>query len=228
MEKKERNQQKKLPKSRNPDPIIVLFLLSCFCITKSRIFIFITMKYLIAGLGNPGPEYELTRHNIGFLTLDRLADAQGVSFATDRLADTARFTHKGRTLHLIKPNTFMNLSGKAVNYWLQTLKISKQNLLVVTDDIALPFGKLRLRTKGSSAGHNGLKNIEELTGGQDYTRLRMGVGNDFPKGRQVDYVLSRFPREELDVLSELMDRAGAMILSFTTLGAERTMSQYND
>ncbi len=186
------------------------------------------MKYLITGLGNPGPEYELTRHNIGFLTLDRLADAQGASFATDRLADTARFTYKGRTLHLIKPNTFMNLSGKAVNYWLQTLKISKENLLIVTDDIALPFGKLRLRTKGSSAGHNGLKNIEELTGGSDYIRLRMGVGSDFPKGRQVDYVLSRFPQQELDQLPNLMDRAGEMILSFATLGAERTMSQYND
>lgn len=186
------------------------------------------MKYLIAGLGNPGPKYELTRHNIGFLTLDRLADVNGVEFKTDRLADVADFKFKGRTLHLIKPNTFMNLSGKAVNYWMQELKISKEQLLVVTDDIALPFGKLRMRAKGSSAGHNGLKNIEELTGGANYPRLRFGVGSDFPKGRQVDYVLSHFPQEELDQLPEIMDRAGEMILSFTTIGIDRTMSQFND
>ena len=186
------------------------------------------MKYLIVGLGNPGAEYELTRHNIGFLTLDRLADRQECVFRTDRLADIADFRHKGRTLYLVKPNTYMNLSGKAVNYWLQTLKIAKENLLVLVDDIALPFGTLRMRTKGSSAGHNGLKNIEQLTGGQNYARLRMGVGDDFPKGKQVDYVLSRFPQEELDALPELMDRAGEMALSFATQGASRTMSAFND
>lgn len=186
------------------------------------------MKYLIAGLGNPGAEYELTRHNIGFLTLDRLADQQQVGFQTGRFADISMFKHKGRSIYLIKPNTFMNLSGKAVNYWLQDLKISKQQLLVITDDIALPFGKLRMRTKGSSAGHNGLKNIEAVVGGQDYARLKFGVGNDFSRGKQVDYVLSNFPAEELDQLPALMDRAGEMILSFATIGADRTMSQYND
>src|SRR5574337_1071974 len=118
------------------------------------------MKYLIVGLGNPGTEYELTRHNIGFLTLDRIADIHKIHFETHRLADKAEFKYKGRQLYLIKPNTFMNLSGKAVAYWLQELKISKENLLVLVDDVALPFGSLRLRTQGSSAGHNGLKNIE--------------------------------------------------------------------
>jgi PTH1 family peptidyl-tRNA hydrolase len=121
----------------------------------------------------------------------------------------------------------MNLSGKAVNYWMQELKIPKENLLVLTDDIALPFGTLRMRAKGSSAGHNGLKNIKQLTGGQNYARLRMGVGDDFHKGQQVDYVLSPFPREELDQLPEIMDRAGEMILAFCTMGIARAMSQYN-
>ena len=185
------------------------------------------MKYLIVGLGNPGPKYELTRHNVGFLTLDRLAEQQSAAFRNDRLADVADFKYKGRIVYLIKPTTFMNLSGKAVNYWLQALKIPKENLLVVTDDIALPFGKLRMKPKGSSAGHNGLKNIEDLTGGQDYARLRFGVGNDFHKGQQVDYVLSPFPREELDALPDLMDKAGEMVLAFATVGIERTMSQYN-
>ena len=186
------------------------------------------MKYLIVGLGNPGAEYELTRHNIGFLTLDRLADQRRCSFRADRLVDIVDFRHKGRSIYLVKPSTYMNLSGKAVNYWLQSLKIAKENLLVLTDDIALPFGTLRMRAKGSSAGHNGLKNIEELTGGQNYARLRMGVGNDFPKGKQVDYVLSQFPPEELDALPALMDRAVEMVLSFTTQGIARTMSQFND
>ena len=185
------------------------------------------MKYLVIGLGNPGPQYELTRHNVGFLTLDRLAEQQGSTFRSDRLADVADFKYKGRTVHLAKPTTFMNLSGKAVNYWLQALKIPKENLLIITDDLALPFGTLRMKPKGSSAGHNGLKNIEDLTGGQDYARLRFGVGNDFHRGQQVDYVLSPFPREELDALPELMDRAAEMILSFATIGIERTMSQFN-
>ncbi|MGD1892449.1 MAG: aminoacyl-tRNA hydrolase [Cyclobacteriaceae bacterium] len=185
------------------------------------------MKYLIVGLGNPGPKYELTRHNIGFLTLDRLAEQKGEVFEVSRLAEVSSVKHKGRTLYLIKPTTFMNLSGKAVNYWLQELKIPKENLLVLTDDIALPFGTLRMRAKGSSAGHNGLKNIEQLTGGQNYPRLRMGVGDDFHKGQQVDYVLSQFPREELDQLPEIMDRAAEMVLAFCTIGIARTMSQYN-
>src|SRR3954471_22031641 len=147
------------------------------------------MKFLIAGLGNIGAEYELTRHNIGFLVLDQLADLHKANFELGRYADKAEVKFKGRTLHLIKPTTFMNLSGKAVSYWLNELKIPKENLLVIVDEIALPFGSLRMRTKGSAAGHNGLKNIEELLGGQDYSRLRVGIGNEFGKGHQVDFVL---------------------------------------
>ncbi len=185
------------------------------------------MKFLIAGLGNIGPEYELTRHNIGFLTLDRLADNHKIDFITERLADKAELRYKGKQIHLIKPNTFMNLSGKAISYWLQDLKIPKENLLVVVDEIALPFGALRMRTKGSAAGHNGLKNIELLLGGQDYPRLRMGIGNDYSKGQQVDYVLSNFSQEELKALPEIMDKSIEMILSFCTIGAERTMNFFN-
>src|SRR5258708_18650545 len=172
------------------------------------------MKYLIAGLGNSGPEYELPRDNNGFLTLDRIADNHKLKFETHRLADKAEFKYKGRQLHLIKPNTYMNLSGKAIAYWLQELKIQKENLLVIVDDIALPFGSLRLRTKGSAAGHNGLKNIEELLGGQNYSRLRMGIGKDFSRGEQIDYVLSKFEKEEFEALPTFMDKSIAMILSF--------------
>jgi PTH1 family peptidyl-tRNA hydrolase len=186
------------------------------------------MKYLIVGLGNIGPEYEITRHNIGFLTLDRLADQQKVEFETLKLAMKSEFKYKGRQIHLIKPTTYMNLSGKAVNYWMQELKISKENILVITDDIALPFGKLRLRAKGSSAGHNGLKNIEQLTGGQGYARLKFGVGDDFHKGQQVDYVLSPFKKQEFEELPFAMDKACEMILGFTTIGVNMTMSQFND
>ena len=186
------------------------------------------MKYLIVGLGNIGPEYEVTRHNIGFLTLDRLADQKDVKFEMDRLAYHAEFKYKGRQIHLIKPTTYMNLSGKAMNYWMQELKVSKENTLVIVDDIAIPFGKLRMRIKGSSAGHNGLKNIEQLTGGQNYPRLKFGVGDDFPKGRQVDYVLSPFSQQEFDELPFVMDKAIDMILGFCSIGAVRTMNQFND
>lgn len=185
------------------------------------------MKYLIAGLGNIGTEYELTRHNIGFLVLDRLADTHKVEFATTRLADKAEIKYKGKQLHLIKPNTFMNLSGKAVAYWLQELKIPKENLLVIVDDLALPFGTLRMRTQGSSAGHNGLKSIELLLGDQNYNRLRFGIGNEFNKGGQVDYVLGNFSQPELEALPTLMDKAAEMIYSFCTMGPQRTMSQFN-
>ena len=185
------------------------------------------MKYLIAGLGNIGPEYELTRHNIGFLTLDRLADTKGVKFEMSKLAYTSQVNHKGRTLHLIKPTTYMNLSGKAINFYLQQHKIPKENLLVVTDDIALPYGKIRLKTRGSAGGHNGLKNIEQLCGGQNYSRLRFGVGDEFRKGGQVDYVLSNFNSKEIEELTIHMDRAIETIYSFCTIGPERTMNQYN-
>ena len=190
-------------------------------------FIASAMKYLIVGLGNIGPEYELTRHNIGFLVVDRLADIHKASFDLTRHAEKAELRYKGRQIHLIKPTTYMNLSGKAVAYWMQELGISKENVLVIVDDLALPFGSLRMRTKGSSAGHNGLKNIEQLLGGQDYARLRFGIGDDFHKGQQVDYVLSNFSKQEIERLPELMDKAGEMILSFCSIGAARTMSLFN-
>ena len=185
------------------------------------------MKFLIAGLGNIGPEYELTRHNIGFLTLDRLADSHKLDFATSRLADKTEMKYKGKQIHLIKPNTYMNLSGKAINYWLNDLKIPKENLLVVVDDIALPYGVLRMRALGSSAGHNGLTNIEETLGGKDYARLRMGIGNNYSKGQQVDYVLGNFDKEELKSLPTYMDKAIEAIFAFCTVGIERAMNLHN-
>lgn len=186
------------------------------------------MKYLIVGLGNPGEKYELTRHNIGFLVLDYLADKNEVAFKTEKLADKAEIKYKGRSLHLIKPNTFMNLSGKAVNYWMKELKVSKENLLVIVDDIALPHGKIRMRGKGSAGGHNGLTNIQQLIGGADYPRLRFGVGNDFHKGQQADYVLSNFSQEQFDELENPIKKACEMIQAFATIGIQRTMTQYND
>jgi len=185
------------------------------------------MKFLIVGLGNIGAEYELTRHNIGFLILDRMADESGVQFEQDRLGFKAEIKHKGRVLTLIKPTTYMNLSGRAVNYWLQQLKIPKENLLVVTDDLSLPYGKLRLKPKGSAGGHNGLKSIEELTGGANYSRLRFGVGDDFSKGRQVDYVLSPFAKNEMDELVVHMDTSIDAIKSYCSIGLERTMNSFN-
>ncbi len=186
------------------------------------------MKYLIVGLGNIGPAYELTRHNIGFLVLDRLAEQQKITFNSSGLAFQADFKFKSRQIYLIKPTTFMNLSGKAVNYWMKDLKIAKENVLVITDDIALPYEKMRMRAKGSAAGHNGLKSVEEHLGGNDYARLKFGISDNFHKGQQVDYVLSNFTPNELAVLPTLMDKAGEMILSFCTVGIERTMNLFND
>lgn len=185
-------------------------------------------EFLIAGLGNVGPAYELTRHNVGFLVLDRLADVHKSTFQTDRLADLAEVRYKGHKLHLIKPSTYMNLSGKAVRYWMNEFNLRKEHVLVVVDDLALPFGNLRMRRQGSSAGHNGLKNIEELLEGQDFARLRVGIGNSFSKGQQVDFVLSRFTDEEFKQLPEILDKASAMILDFCTMGIDRAMSQHND
>ncbi|MFN5169642.1 MAG: aminoacyl-tRNA hydrolase [Cyclobacteriaceae bacterium] len=185
------------------------------------------MKFLIIGLGNIGPEYELTRHNIGFLVLDRLAEKHEAKFSTSRLADHAEFRLKGKSIHLIKPNTYMNLSGKAMAYWMKELNVPKEHTLVVVDDIVLPFGKLRLRPQGSSAGHNGLKNIEELTGGQNYPRLRVGIGSDFGRGQQVDYVLSRFSEEEFKQMPELLDRAGDSITTFCLAGLVTAMNTFN-
>ncbi len=185
------------------------------------------MKYLIVGLGNIGHEYELTRHNIGFLILDRLADKNKVDFTLQRLAEKAEIKFKGRQLHIIKPTTYMNLSGKSVAYWMQELKIPKENTLTIVDDLALPFGQLRMRPKGSAAGHNGLKDIEAVLGTQEYPRLRFGIGNNFSKGHQVDFVLSRFDKSEFEELPAKMDAAIEAIQSFCTLGIEKTMSFSN-
>ena len=185
------------------------------------------MNYLIAGLGNIGPEYADTRHNIGFMILDELAKQEGARFYNMRLAYYAEVKHKARTLYLIKPTTYMNNSGKAVNHWMKQLKVPVENVLIVVDDIALPFGTLRLKPKGSAAGHNGLKDIEAALGHNLYARLRFGVGDDFPKGRQVNYVLNAFDKEELPALPALIDRSIEMIKSFTTVGTELTMTRFN-
>ena len=186
------------------------------------------MKYLIAGLGNIGAEYELTRHNIGFIILDSLALEKEVTFKPDRLADKAEIKYRGRTLIVIKPSTYMNLSGKAVKYWMDKEGIPKERILVITDDISLPFAKLRMRAKGSNAGHNGLGNIDQVTGGNNYPRLKCGIGSDFNKGGQVDYVLSKFNQDEFDNMDSYINKAKEMILSFASIGIERTMNQYND
>ena len=185
------------------------------------------MKYLIIGLGNPGAEYENTRHNIGFKVLDKLAGLSNISFSTEKLADIAEVKFKGRNLVLVKPNTFMNLSGKAVAYWMQKSKINIENILVVTDDISLPFGVLRLRKKGSDGGHNGLKNIQEVLTESNYPRLRFGVGNDFPRGKKIDYVLGDFTAENYETMEERIDMSVKIIQSFTAAGIGRTMSDFN-
>ena len=185
------------------------------------------MKYLIVGLGNIGPEYAYTRHNIGFMVVDRMAKEKGVSFDSGRLAFTAEVKHKGRTLHLIKPTTYMNLSGKALNYWMKELKVPIENVMVIVDDLAIPFGSLRMRAKGSDAGHNGLKNIQEILCHNKYPRLRFGIGDDYPKGRQVDYVLSPFSDGEFAELGLLIDKSIEMIYAFSSIGINRAMSQYN-
>lgn len=185
------------------------------------------MKYLIVGLGNIGAEYAGTRHNAGFDVLDALAGASNVSFTTDRYGAVAELRHRGRTLLLLKPSTYMNLSGKAVRYWMEQAKVAPENLLVIVDDIALPFGTLRMRTKGSAGGHNGLKNITEVLGHENYARIRFGIGGDFARGQQVDYVLGHWTDEERKLLPERLKLFGDAVLSFASIGAERTMNLYN-
>lgn len=185
------------------------------------------MKYLIAGLGNIGPDYEQTRHNIGFMVLDAFAKASNAVFEDRRYGFVTEMRLRNKSLILLKPSTFMNLSGNAIRYWLQKEKIENQNLLVVVDDLALPFGTLRMKSKGSDAGHNGLKHIQGLIG-QNYPRLRFGIGDNFPQGRQVDYVLDRFSEEEQRLLPERIDMAVDMIRSFCLAGIHITMNQYNN
>ncbi|MGB0863554.1 MAG: aminoacyl-tRNA hydrolase [Saprospiraceae bacterium] len=184
------------------------------------------MKYLIVGLGNIGAEYHKTRHNIGFDILDVLAEEFEVPFKTDKLGDVAEIKYKGRALTLLKPSTYMNLSGKAVNYWLQKKKIPKENLLILVDDLNLPYEKIRLRGKGSDGGHNGLKNINEIIGSK-YARLRFGIGDEFSKGRQINFVLGKWNEAEQEKMPDLIKKSNDMIKAFSAIGLARTMNQFN-
>ncbi len=185
------------------------------------------MKYLVVGIGNIGYEYKNTRHNIGFSVLDALAEKSGITFKEERYGARTQHKFKGRIFELLKPNTYVNLSGKAVNYWLQKEKIPQSNLLIIVDDLALPFGTLRLKTKGSDAGHNGLKNINQILGNQNYARLRFGIGDSFAHGHQVDYVLGKWEKEEQEHLPLLINKSIDVIHSFATIGSARTMNTYN-
>ncbi len=185
------------------------------------------MKYLIVGLGNIGSEYEDTRHNIGFNVLDEFAKQENLTFDNLRYGAVSQLKFKGKTLILLKPSTYVNLSGKSIRYWMQQEKIKPENLLVVVDDLAIPFGAVRMRQKGSDAGHNGLKNIQEIFGHNNYSRIRFGIGNNYSRGKQIDYVLGKWSKDELPMLPELIDHAIEMIKGFVTIGAARTMSQYN-
>ena len=186
------------------------------------------MKYLIVGLGNIGEEYRNTRHNIGFMVLDALAKASNIVFKDGRYGATSTLSIKGRQMLLLKPSTYMNLSGNAVRYWMQQEKIPLENVLIIVDDLALPFGSLRLKGKGSDAGHNGLKHIAATLGTQSYARLRFGIGNDFPKGGQIDYVLGKFGEEDMKLMPERLETAGEIIKSFCLAGLNITMNQYNN
>jgi len=186
------------------------------------------MKYLIACLGNIGAEYDETRHNIGFKIADHLAKNLECTFTTSRLAQVSEMKYKGKTLIVIKPTTYMNLSGKAVKYWLNEEKIPTENLLVVNDDIALPLGTLRLRKKGADGGHNGLTDIIEKLGTNEFCRLRFGLGDDFPRGRQIDFVLGKWKASEEPIVNEKCDMAVEIIKSFVTQGPDRTMTQFNN
>jgi len=185
------------------------------------------MKYLITGLGNMGAEYDGTRHNVGFEVVDTLARRYDAKFAHKTLGDITEFKHKGRTFVLLKPSTFMNLSGKAVNYWMQDKKIKPDNLLVIVDDMNLDFGGQRLKSKGSHGGHNGLKDIERVLGTSKYPRLRIGIGSNFSRGRQVDFVLGKWSDKEAVDIPELLSYAADTVEAFGTIGMSHTMSQFN-
>lgn len=184
-------------------------------------------KFLIVGLGNIGAEYAGTRHNIGFDVVDALVSKLGGSFSIDRLAEMVEVKWKGNILVCIKPTTYMNLSGRAVKYWMDKEKIAAEHILVVLDDLALPLTRLRVRPGGSDGGHNGLTSIQETLGTVAYPKLRFGIGNDFPKGRQVDYVLGKWSESELPLVRQKIDKSVEIIESFATIGIERTMSMYN-
>lgn len=184
-------------------------------------------KFLIVGLGNIGEKYTNTRHNIGFQIVDELAKDQKATFETEKLGDITNFRFKGKTFFLLKPSTYMNLSGKSVKYWMTKEKISIENVLIVTDDVNIDFGAIRIKTKGSAGGHNGLKDIQEKLNTQKYTRFRFGVGGNYPKGRQVDFVLGQWNKEEESQLIERIPMATKAILSFGTDGVNNTMNNFN-
>ena len=184
-------------------------------------------KFLIVGLGNIGSEYANTRHNIGFKILDYIANQEGTSFQTVKLGEVAELKIKGRTLLLLKPNTYMNLSGKAVKYWLEKENIEKENMLVITDDLNLAFGTIRIKTKGSDGGHNGLKNIQLLLNSTEYPRYRFGISDAFKKGQQVDYVLGEWSEEEKEKLKERLEISSEIVKSFALAGLSNTMNIYN-
>ncbi|WP_126247461.1 aminoacyl-tRNA hydrolase [Chitinophaga rhizosphaerae] len=186
------------------------------------------MKYLIVGLGNIGPEYHHTRHNIGFDVADAFAAKHQAVFRSDRLADVADVRWKGKIFVVIKPTTYMNLSGRAVKYWMDKEKIPVENVLVIMDELALPLETLRLRPGGSDAGHNGLKSIQDSIATNQYPRLRFGIGNDFPKGRQVDYVLGKWSAKEEPVVQQKIDTCVEIVESFAAIGLPRTMNNYNN
>lgn len=185
------------------------------------------MNFLIVGLGNIGNEYAQTRHNIGFRVLDALAKASNLVFEDKRYGAVTTLKVKNQTLTLLKPSTYMNLSGNAVRYWMNEKKIPLENVLVVVDDLSLPFGQLRMRPGGSEAGHNGLKHISSVLGTQQYARLRFGIGNDFPRGGQVDFVLGEFTDEDLKTMNERLELAGEMVKSFALSGIQFTMNHFN-
>lgn len=184
-------------------------------------------KFLIVGLGNIGPKYHNTRHNIGFKVLDHLAQENEITFETVKLGDKATYKFKGRTFILLKPSTYMNLSGKAVRYWLEKEKVDLENLLVITDDLNLPFGTLRLKAKGSDGGHNGLKDIQQQLNTTKYNRFRFGISDEFSKGKQIDYVLGEWSEEENKQMKERLDKSVALIKSFGTAGLFNTMNSFN-
>ncbi|MBR1570371.1 MAG: aminoacyl-tRNA hydrolase [Bacteroidales bacterium] len=185
------------------------------------------MNYLVVGLGNIGAEYAGTRHNMGFMILDAWAQASNVLFKTERYGDMAEISFKGRHFHLLKPSTYMNLSGNAVRYWMQKLNLPLENLVVISDDLNLPFGTLRMRTSGSCGGHNGLENITQMLESDQWTRIRVGIGNDFSRGGQIDFVLGDLSEEEKDQIPDLAKRVIQGIKDFSTIGPQRAMNFVN-
>ncbi len=185
------------------------------------------MKHLVVGLGNIGPEYENTRHNVGFMIVDAFAKASGLSFEQERYASLTQTKIKNREIILIKPTTLVNLSGKAVRYWVNQLKIPLTQLLVITDDVDLPLGKIKLKKKGGDAGHNGMKNIIETLGNKNFPRLRFGIGKNYPKGRQIQYVLEEWTEEEKKIIEPEVNKATQIIKDWPLQGIENTMNKYN-